>query len=130
MQPDWTFKTRHFKITATTEFNAQPDLSWDEDGSIAEALDSGELYCFDTIVRVYYRGTEVAWQYLGESIYADSRDFFTGHRDRDPMNRNCTIMRAARGDILIGHYFPDMVREAIREARAHFADLPRLRAVA
>lgn len=38
------------------------------------------------------------------------------------MNRNCSIMRAANGDnVMIGHYFPDMVREAVRQARAWLA---------
>jgi hypothetical protein len=34
------------------------------------------------------------------------------------MNRNCSIMRAARGgNVCICHYFPGMVAEAINAAR-------------
>ena len=44
------------------------------------------------------------------------------------MNRNCTIMRAARGgNVCIGHYFPSMVHEAISEARKTLASTPKLR---
>jgi hypothetical protein len=35
------------------------------------------------------------------------------------MNRNCSLMRQARGQIVvICHYFPDMVRIVCAEARA------------
>ena len=55
--------------------------------------------------------------------------FWTDHRDSDPMNRNCSIMRAARGgNVVICHYFPDMVRTAVDEARKALANIPYLRA--
>jgi hypothetical protein len=39
----------------------------------------------------------------------------TSHRGPDPMNRNTSLI----GDgVTICHYFPGMVREAIKEARA------------
>jgi len=38
------------------------------------------------------------------------------------MNRNCAPMRAARGDnVVVGHYFPQMVRQAIADARRTLA---------
>jgi hypothetical protein len=131
MQPDWTFKTRNFTITATCSDEPFPDLSWDEDGATAEMIDNGDAVAFSVAVRVYYRGVEIASDHLGECIYSSTGEFFTAHRDRDELNRNCEAMRAARGgNVVICHYFPSMVLEAVRAARTYFKDAPQLRAVA
>jgi hypothetical protein len=130
MTPDWTFKTRNFEITATCTDEPFPDLSWDESGATAEMLDSGLAVAFNVVVRVYYRGTEIASDSLGECIYGSTGEFLTAHRTADEMDRNCTAMRAARGNVVICHYFPSMVLEAVRAARTYFKDAPQLRAVA
>lgn len=136
----WQFNTRNFRVELSAEIEQDPDLSWDDDGECTAKLESGEWtnYCF--AVRVYGpHGEELGADYLGNSIYADPMEFATDHRSADPMNRNCTIMRAAwRGEgnpdakVSICHYFPDMVRTAIAEARKAMADLQgvRIRAAA
>jgi hypothetical protein len=111
----WTFRTQNFRI----EWRVRPchavDLSFDDDGSVAEGLESGRLEAFDSEMIVYYWGQEVGADYLGQSIYENVSDF----RDHIGMN--------TRGH---GSYFSDMVRGAVAEARKNLADRPRLRKVA
>lgn len=101
----------------------------DENGETQAALDAGELVAFHSTVRVYIDSLEMGVNGLGGSVYEFGKEseFWQGHRDRDPMNRNCSIMRAARGsNVVICHYFPDMVREAISDARDCYAELCKL----
>lgn len=128
----WKFETANFTIRLILEqdYGYRYDGD-DENGETQEKLDSGEFVAFNSIVEVEYNGTVVGTDFLGGSVYEwnNTEDFYTAHRDRDFMNRNCSLMKAARGDnVCIGHYFPDMVRSAIQEARKHFADMPKLRA--
>lgn len=119
----YEFTIGRFTIAADIHPADHLDLSWDDTGETAEKLDSGEWEAFDTNVTVSLNGAEIASDWLCGSIYADPAEFFSGHRDADPMNRNCSIMRAANGDnVMIGHYFPDMVRNAVQEARAWLAN--------
>jgi len=117
----WTFETARFRVT----LDIAQDYGYlydgdDEDGETQAKLDSGEYVAFDSRVRVTLDGRVIGEDHLGGSVYsADTVDeFWTAHRDADPMNRNCSIMRAARGRVSICHYFPDMVAQAIAEARA------------
>ncbi|MGE3307742.1 MAG: hypothetical protein AB7I52_17435 [Rhizobiaceae bacterium] len=136
----WTFATARFRV----ELGVAVDHGYrydgdDEDGETQAKLDSGEYVAFDSRVRVTLDGVTVGEDHLGASVY-DARgmsDFWTAHRDPDPMNRNCTLMRAAwRGEgnpdakVSICHYFPGMVAEAIAAARQHLAGAPKLRQVA
>jgi hypothetical protein len=125
----WEFKTTNFTVRALIAPDDDLDLSWDDGGETAENLNSGLWEAFETEVTVSFRGAEIGADYLGGSIYEKPSEFFTDHRSPDPMNRNCSIMRAARGDkTSIGHYFPDMVRNAISEARKALAAVPKMRA--
>jgi hypothetical protein len=95
-------------------------------------LDDGELIAFATRVGVFLDGVLIGADYLGGSVYSasDYKTFATAHRDPDPMNRNCSIMRAshpAGPNVSICHYFPDMVRQAVSAARECLADMPHLR---
>jgi hypothetical protein len=109
----WQFKTARFCIA----FEALPeddlDLSWDDDGSIREGLESGLYVAFVAKVAVYLDGQEISADYLGGCIYESAHDF----RDH--------IGREAKGH---WSYFSNMVREAIREARRNLANRPTLRA--
>jgi hypothetical protein len=100
----WTFRTKNLKVIWSIAPSEQIDLSWDDTGEVREKLDSGEYEAFDSKMSVVSRitGEEIAADYLGESIYANPKDF----RDHIGMN--------AKGH---GSYFSDMVREACREAR-------------
>lgn len=119
----WTFKTKHFKV----ELHRKIDFDYvydgdDADGETQKKLDSGEYIAFDSRVVVYFEGVEVGQDNLGGSVYAvsDADEFFTAHRDRNPENRNCSIKS---NNYIICHYFPDMVRQAINEARENTAHM-------
>lgn len=123
MNTVWTFDTKQFRVSLKIEYidGFQYDGD-DEDGSTQEDLDNGELVAFDSCVEVYHKpsGKVIGRDYLGSSVYKWNTvsEFWTAHRDKDPMNRNCTIMRAKRGgNVCICHYFPGMVQLAIKEAR-------------
>lgn len=124
----WRFQTKHFAVVATIEEDYDLDLSWDEDGETRQKLESGEYQSFGTVVTVYANGVKVGEDSLWGSIYENPKDFFSGHRDANPLNRNSSIMRAANGaNTVMCHYFPSMVREAIKDARATLAKLPQLK---
>lgn len=93
--------TRRFRVELTWDYEwAAPDLSWDKTGQIQRQLESGELASYSFSVTVYLDDNEIAWRSLGDSIYADPSDFARQHLNGP------------------GAYFPDMVREAIRDTRA------------
>lgn len=128
----WTFRTERFAVSLMII----PDHAYrydgdDEDGETQAKLDSGEYVAFDSVVTVTLDGQEVATDSLGGSVYGadEVAEFWTAHRDRDPMNRNCSAyrnaMRAKTGHecCISNHYFPDMVRQAIAEARQTIARL-------
>lgn len=122
----WEFHTRHLNVVFET---APEDMEYDgDDDTIAPQIERGELAWFCARVRITDAwGHELAADVLGGCCYNSIEEFMTGHRDVDPMNRNCSIMRAARGqNVSICHYFPSMVSEAAHEARKA---LKRLKAI-
>jgi hypothetical protein len=128
----WTFATARFSVRLEIQFDHGYQYDGDdENGETQAALDAGDYVAFDSRVVVELDGEEIASDSLGGSVYDTNTvdEFWTAHRDRDPMNRNCSAMRAARGgNVCIGHYFPSMVAEAIAAARAFLNSAPRLRA--
>lgn len=62
-------------------------------------------------------GQLVGCNFLGGSVYGrdDYSDFWTAHRTSAPEDRN---FQPGQGYVVC-HYFPDMVRQAIADARAH-----------
>ncbi len=130
----WSFVTARFRITFA--IREEPGYQYDgddEDGETQSKLNSGEYVAFESRAAVYFDGEMIGADYLGGSVYsADTvSGFWTAHRDPNPMNRNCSLMRAAQGDnAVIGHYFPDMIAQAVKAARHHLAVAPRLRQIA
>jgi hypothetical protein len=124
------FETANFVVVATIQPDSDVDTSYDETSETRDNLASGEWQSFGTVVTVTTRdGIELGCASLWGSIYANPRDFFHDHRDANPLNRNCMAMRAAHGgNVSICHYFPDLVREALRDARNTLHTLPKLRA--
>lgn len=115
----YTFQTKNFIVRAYIEPDEDLDLSWDEDGEVAEKLDTGEYEAFQTTVVVEYKGQKISADYLGGSIYANPADFFKEH---------IGLAAKSRADgCNYGAYFPDMVKEAIAGARAYLSDTPNLR---
>lgn len=134
----WSFETARLFIglyIEPEEMDPADSFEFPED---VEAVRSGALDWFAASVRIYLKGEddtycadwrEIGSDYLGGCAYTTVREFYTSHRDPDPMNRNCTAMRAVRGDrTAIAHYFPDMVRQAIDAARVTASRLARLAA--
>jgi len=108
----YRFQAGQFLIIATIEPDQDPDLSFDDTGETAEKLESGEWEAFQTKVAVIdAHGVEIGTDYLGGSIYSNPKDFFTEHYGLAAKGRKdgCTY----------GAYFPDMVREAVGEARTY-----------
>lgn len=127
-QEMYRFETKRFAIVARIVPDTDLDPAWIDDDETREKLNSGEYQAFGTIVDVYCNGAKIGSDSLWGSIYADPREFFSDHRCDDPLNRNCSIMRAKRGaNVVICHYFPDMVRQAITAARDALESAPRLR---
>lgn len=115
--PVWSFKTRRFLVSLTVSRIRGYQYDGDDDGETQALLDSGEYVAFESVVRVELDGEEIAADYLGGSVYDADRvpEFWQAHRDADPNNRNTLAMRERNTSI--GHYFPDMVRNAIADAR-------------
>jgi hypothetical protein len=120
----WQFRTARFcvalRIAQLQGYTYDGD---DENGETQAKLDSGELVAFASTVSVEMDGAEIATDTLHGSIYAISEvhEFWTAHRDPNPDNRNTLAMRQAGRSI--AHYFPDMVRNAIADAKAHIRGL-------
>jgi len=113
------FNTKNFRVVASIEPDQDVDTSFDETGETADKIESGEWEAFQTSVVVYWNGAEIGADYLGGSIYANPEDFFKEH---------IGLAAKSRADGRnYGCYFPDMVREAISEARKHLANPPRVR---
>lgn len=133
----WKFTTARF----TVKLRLERDLGYqydgdDEDGETQRKLDAGEYVAFTSIVTVELDGKEIGRDVLGGSVYGshEFNEFWTAHRDPKPMNRNCEFYRSVRGqNAVLCHYFPDMVRIAVKAAREYVAELkapPRLRTTA
>ena len=122
----WTFMTPNFEVTLT--LYPQHDYQYDgddEDGETQRQLDEGELIAFDSKVEVRTRGTHsvhLATEWLCGSVYKsdDYEAFYTDHRTSSAEYRNTLAQKAQRR--VICHYFPDMVRIAISEARRRLAE--------
>lgn len=104
-----TFRTARFIVALQWEHEQDEDLSWMDDADHAR-LDSGEWTNCTFRVAVFLDGRKIAAHYLGNSVYEDPADF-----GREHYGHNHTMGRA---------YFPDMLRDACREARQHVRTMP------
>jgi len=119
----WRFDTENYVVRCQV-FPCEDDpadvFEFEED---IRAVRDGEVEWFDVVVTVNRKASdrevELGRDHLGCCSYKTIDEFITGHRDPDPMNRNCSIMRQARGNnVVICEYFPGMVRQAIADARS------------
>lgn len=116
----WAFETARFRVTLDWTWEDNPDLSWDETGEVREKLESGEWGNYTFRVRVTCDDQEVACDYLGNSIYANPKEF------RDHLGLAARSRADGRN---YGSYFTDMVRNAIADARNELRrERPRIRA--
>ncbi len=88
------FKTQNFHVVVDAVEEFDLDLSWDENGSTREGLENGSLIAFCARARVFFRGLEIASDYLGGCIYKSLADF-EDHRECGKQNR-ATIRREGR----------------------------------
>ena len=124
----WQFETRRFRVALEIEpedMDPADSFEFQED---IDAIRNGDVEWFQAMVAVYYkpnRGPDIriGFDTLGACAYKTLCEFYTSHHDPDPMNRNCSIMRAKGGNYTICHYFPSMVREAIAQARRNTTNM-------
>lgn len=118
METLWEFETERLIVKLEIEPSVDPDISWMHQDQLDD-LESGHLVFFDAACTVYGPINKIlGYDSLGESCYFIPQKFVTDHRDSDPMNRNCSIMRTKRGEkVVICHYFPSMVKQACQQAR-------------
>jgi hypothetical protein len=108
-----TFTTKQFKVEVDAVEEESLDLSWDEDGSVAKGLESGEFIAFCARARVWFKGQCVGTDYLGSCIYRSLAEFMD-HKECGKQNKEYE----AKGEAgRCGSYFKDMIHEAIAEAR-------------
>ncbi len=117
------FKTPNFTVRVTAEEDNYLDLSFDDDGSVREGLENGKFIAFCAKAAVYYKGTELATDYLGGCIYR-SLDEFMDHRECGKQNK----VYAAKGETgRCGSYFADMVKQVCDEARKELKRLQQVK---
>lgn len=116
----WSFKTaRHEVRLLVQEEEDNPADHFDNFEDI-EDIRNGRCEWFMARVQVLRDGKVIGEDILGACAYQSFEDFFASHRTDTADFRN-TLANKARG-VSIGHYFPDMVRSAISEARQLLAN--------
>lgn len=80
------FHSANFSVIVDALEDDDLDLSWDEDGSTREGLESGRYIAFCARCRVFYHGAELASDYLGGCIY-ESIDAFADRKECGRQNR-------------------------------------------
>lgn len=131
----WTFETKRFVVALfAAEEDCSPDDSFSDDRDVAFASDGDLSHWFYASVIVYGPDGEI-WgsDHLGGCSHNSFREFYSAHRWQysrrqgrfitDPKSRAwkaCEARRPRRSDgsRADGHYFPQMVREALSQARA------------
>lgn len=129
----WRFKTKRFTIFLELERERKYKYEGDDpDGETQARIDNGEFVAFSATVQIYLDDSdnEIASNSLYGCIYDAGRvyEFVTDHWNSPPEYRNTLAMKAQNK--VICHYFPDMVREAVAEARSYIRgmnDLPYIR---
>jgi flavin-binding protein dodecin len=125
----YSFDTASLHVVAYAEpeeMDPADSFEFDED---IEAVRNGDVEWFSVKVEVKhnYTGALLGFSSLGGCAYKSVDEFTTGHRNPDPMSRNCSVMRDKQGgNVSTCHYFPDMIREACDEARANLRKLRNL----
>lgn len=121
----WEFSTANFRIALEIAPEWEDPEGQFENPQEIEDIRSGRIEWFSASVIVYGPDNiELGQSHLGCCVYHNVSDFYTSHRNPDPMWRNCSLMRAEKGhNFVICEYFPSMIREAIAEARLRLKDL-------
>jgi hypothetical protein len=116
----WAFHTARFGIylgVCPEDMDPAGCFELDED---IEEVRNGDVAWFKARVAVFLNGKMIGADYLCGCAYADVSEFFQSHWKSPDDSRN-TLAAKAR-NICSGEYFPDMVREAIADARKLMAE--------
>jgi hypothetical protein len=105
-----TINTAHYTVALDWTCDNDPDLSWMDDQGLARIANGEWTNCLFRVA-VWCNGTEIAADYLGNSVYSDPMEFAREHRNGS------------------GAYFPDMVRAAVHAARKYVNSIPANRKV-
>jgi hypothetical protein len=105
----YKFNTRNFEVRVDALEEHSPDFSFDETGETAHMVESGELQCFTVKATLFFRGMEIAQDYLGNCIYENTRDFRNHFGNRS------------------GSYFSDMVKHVVCEGRKTINSIPKIK---
>lgn len=118
----YRFETARFIISLRAEpedYPPEDSFQFPEDIAFARSGDPAAWFCAVCTVTEKGSGAVIGRDVLGGCSYRSFEDFVGSHRDPDPMHRNCSIMRAARGEnVVMCDYFPGMIAEAVKDARA------------
>src|SRR5215467_2426436 len=95
----WRFDTARLTVALfAEEEDMEPRDGFCDERDVAFASDGDPAHWFAATVVVFDEdGTELAADYLGGCSYNSFGEFYSGHRDRNPLDRNCSLMRARRG---------------------------------
>lgn len=122
----WSFETARFFVAFyAEEEEIEPEDSFEFPDDIEFARSGNDGAWFAARVSVYlkdenpYAWTEIGADHLGACSYNSVREFYTAWRTDPDESRNTLAMKDK--GITICHYFPDMVRTAIGEARKELA---------
>ena len=122
----WRFDTARYTVAfwaKEEDLDPADSFQFPEDVEFARQDEPAHWFC--AFVGVFeridaddedYDAECIGYDCLGGCSYNSFREFYTGHRQGGPENRNCLATKA-RG-LVICHYFPDMVRQAVSEAKA------------
>jgi hypothetical protein len=101
-----SLETANYRIDYAVAPDDDLDLSWDEDGSTARGLESGQYVAFVARVQVVHKPTDTVMgaDYLGGCVYESPETFIRGSM-----------------------YFRDMVSEACQAARENAKRLGAIR---
>lgn len=113
----WQFATARFTLEFhATEEDCNPADHFSDQRDVEFAQEGGaHWFCAVVIVRDLV-GKVIGTDTLGTCSYNTFAEFMTSHRDRDASNRNTLAQKAAKR--VICHYFPDMVAQALQDARS------------
>jgi hypothetical protein len=118
----WTFETAQFRVEL--EISESVDAYDGDDDIVQVQLENGNYTMFDSLVRVVHKatGAELGSDSLSGSVYAKPADFWRSHWASPAEGRNCSAHSHR-----VGHYFPEMVREACKAARQRLVELGGIR---
>ena len=119
----WRFDTARYTVACWAEdedMAPEDGFEFDDDVAFASTGDPSHWFC--AFVGVFKGADDenselIGYDCLGGCSYNSFREFVGGHREGGPENRNCLATKAR--NTVICHYFPDMVRQALSEARSH-----------